>query len=127
MCLAKRARPTPIFARTVTATVTKVFSPARRELPALRSVCALLESKPQYEFLKKVSELMEYHKADSVCVVTSWLTGGKQSSGGQEKVIERMWQWFRDADLEIRSRWMALYKSHSLLALNRPYSHSFRL
>ena len=64
MCLAKRACPTPTFARKITATVTEWFLPAKQELHAQRRVYALLENRSMSFLIG--SELVEYHNTDSL-------------------------------------------------------------
>ena len=64
MCLAKKACPTPTFARNRTATVTEWFLPAKQELHARRRVCALLENRSMSFSIGL--ELIEYHNANSL-------------------------------------------------------------
>ena len=64
MCLAKPAYPTPTFASIATASVTKIFLPAKPELHARRRVCALLENRSMSFPIGL--ELIEYHNANSL-------------------------------------------------------------
>ncbi len=64
MCLAKLACPTPTFARRRTATVIKIFLPAKKELHARRRVCALLKNRSMS--FSTGLELIEYHNANSL-------------------------------------------------------------